>query len=233
MKNMYLKELQQYFTTFSAYIFLGIFTLTGGFLFTTGNLMAQSGDIRQFFSSFFTILLLLLPMLTMRQFSEEKKMRTIQLLFTLPLRLTDIVLGKFFATISVVAAGLLVTVIYPLVMAVYGSVNPIMVFGNYLGLFLLACSIVSIGMFVSSLTENQIVSSIVSYAVILGLWLFDTITPFVLNSDTVVLIERYSLRLNYLEFTYGILNPAAVIFYLMVSALFLVLTIVSLDGSRH
>ncbi len=93
--------------------------------------------------------------------------------------------------------------------------------------------IVSIGIFVSSLTENQIVSSVVSYAIILGFWLTDSLTPFILSSPVVRFINQFSLRINYLEFTYGILNPASIIFYISITALFLILTTASLDSRRQ
>ncbi len=232
-KFIYIKELKHYFNSIIGYIFLAILMLIGGFIFTTGNLLSQSGDIRLFFSSFFTVLLFLIPMLTMRQLSEEKKMKTMQLLLTLPLSIKSIVLGKFFATMTIIGFGLVLTLIYPVILAFFSAFELMVVLGNYLGLILLISSIVSIGIFVSSLTENQIVSSVVSYAIILGFWLTDSLTPFILSSPVVRFINQFSLRINYLEFTYGILNPASIIFYISITALFLILTTASLDSRRQ
>lgn len=227
-----MKELKHYFHTTIGYVFLAILMLIGGFIFTTENLLSQSGDIRVFFSSFFTVLLFLIPMLTMRQLSEERKMKTMQLLLTLPLTLRSIVLGKYFATMAIVGCGLLMTVIYPAILTFFVTLEFMVVLGNYLGLILLISTIVSIGLFVSSLSENQIVSSVISYAVILGLWLIDSLTPFILSDSISRVITQFSLRNNYLEFTYGILNPANVIYYVSITALFLTMTIVALDSKR-
>ena len=232
MKSIFLKEIKNYFSTLTGYIFLAIFVMASGVVFTTGNLLSQNSDIKHFFSVFFTILLFLIPMLTMRQFSEELKMKTLQLLFTLPLNLRSIVLGKYFATMVVVGIGLVFTLIFPIILAFYGSFQLMVILGNYLGLVLLISSFVSIGLFISSLTENQIISSIVSYAVILGFWMVDAITPFLLNTYLSDIVNRFSLRINFIEFTYGILNPGSVLYYLSVTAVFLLLTAVSLDSRR-
>jgi len=233
MRSIFLKEIRNYFTTLSGYIFLTIFVMISGIIFTTGNLMSQNGDIKHFFSSFFTILLFLIPMLTMRQFSEEMKMKTIQLLFTLPLSLKSIVLGKYFATMALVGFGLIITLIYPLILSFYGTFHFMVLLGNYLGLILLTSSFISIGLFVSALTENQIISSVVSYAVILGFWLSDTITPFLLSDSLSDIINKFSLRMNFIEFTYGILNPGSVLYYISVTVLFLLLTAISLERRRN
>ena len=230
MKSMYIKELKLYFTTLTGYIFLTILVMLAGVIFTMGNLMSQSADIKRFFSSFFTVLMFLSPMLTMRQFSEEKKMKTMQLLLTLPLRLSDIVLGKYFATMTFVGFGLILTFIYPLILSFFGVFEYMVILGNYLGLILLISSIVSIGLFISTLTENQIISSIVSYVIILGFWLSDSITPLLLNNTLSMILNNFSLRINYMEFTYGILNPGSIIYYISFSVLFLIITVVSLDS---
>jgi len=232
MKSIYLKELRHYFNSIIGYIFLAILLLISGFIFTTGNLLSQRSDLRQFFSSFFTVLLFLIPMLTMRQFSEEKKMKTIQLLFTLPLTLKAIVLGKFFATMTVVGIGLILTLTYPVILVSFGIFDLMVVFGNYLGLILLLGSIVSIGLFISSLTENQIVSSVVSYVIVLGFWISDSLIPFIPRDSIAKLIKIFSLRMNYVEFTYGIFNPASILYYVAITVLFLIFTVISLDVRR-
>jgi len=232
MKSIFRKEISNYFSTLTGYIFLAIFVMASGIVFTTGNLLSQNSDIKHFFSVFFTILIFLIPMLTMRQFSEELKMKTLQLLFTLPLSLRSIVLGKYFATMAVVGFGLIFTLIFPVTLAFYGTFELMVILGNYLGLVLLISAFVSIGLFISSLTENQIISSVVSYAVILGLWMVDAVTPFILNDYLSGIVNRFSLRINFIEFTYGIFNPGSVLYYLSVTALFLFLTAVSLDSRR-
>jgi len=136
MLSIYMKEMKQYFRTMTGYIFLTIMTVICGFVFTTGNLLSQNGDIKIFFSSLYGIVIFLIPILTMRQFSEERKLKTQQLLFTLPLSTSDIVLGKFFSTLTVLGTGLVITVLYPVIMAFLGSSDLMVTLGNYLGVIL-------------------------------------------------------------------------------------------------
>ena len=233
MSAVFYKEFNHYFTSIIWYMYLSIQLLICGLLFTSGNLLTQNGDVKSFFSSVFTVLVFLVPLLTMRQFSEEKKMRTHQLLFTLPIPTEAIVLGKYLATLAVAGIGLAATLVFPLILAVLGTFEPLVTAGNYLGIALLLAAVAAIGLFLSSLSENQVVSAIVSYAVILFLWLMDSIAPLVLDDFLKRILSTFSLRSNYIEFTYGIFNPASILFYLFVSVLFLLFTVAVLDGRRQ
>jgi len=233
MPAIYVKEMKQYFHSMIGYVFLMILLLICGFLFTTGNLMSQNGDINTFFSSLFNILLFLIPMLTMRQFSEEYKLKTHQLLFTLPLSLESIVIGKFLATFSIIVIGLSITIIYVVILASLGSLALLTIFGNYLGVLLLISSVIALGLFISTLTENQIISAIVSYGVVLILWLVDSVIPYVGNPLFKKALNIFSLKSNYIEFSYGIFNLASILYFLSLTVLFLILTTASLETRRH
>jgi ABC-2 type transport system permease protein len=233
MIALYVKEIKQYFRSMIGYVFLTIMTLICGFLFTTGNLMSQNGDIKIFFGSLFNVLIFLVPMLTMRQFSEEEKLKTRQLLFTLPLTLESIVLGKFLATLSMICIGLVMTLVYPLILASLGVFSPMVILGNYLAVILLVSAVISIGLFVSSLTENQVISGVGSYGILLILWLIDSLAPTISNPLLKKTVLLFSLKNNYIEFTYGIFNPAGVLYFISMTTLFLILTVVKLDGRRQ
>lgn len=233
MGAIYVKEMKQYFHSMIGYIFLTIMLLISGFLFTSGNLMSQNGDIKTFFASLFNILIFIIPILTMRQFSEERKLKTLQLLFTLPLSVGSIVLGKFLAILSITGIGLSVTLIYPVILAFFGSFAFMVTLGNYLGIILLVSSISALGLFISTLTENQVVSAITSYGVILILWLVDSLTPYAGSSVLKRFLNIFSLKGNYIEFSYGILNPASILYFLSLTALFLMLSIISLESRRQ
>lgn len=233
MIAIYLKELRQYFHSMIAYVFLAILLLLCGFIFSTANLMSQNGDINSFFTPLFNILLFITPILTMRQFSEEQRQKTQQLLFTLPLSLESIVIGKFLATLTVIAAGLAVTVLYPVILAFFGSFSFMVTLGNYLGVILLVSALTALGLFISTLTENQVVSAIVSYGVILILWLVDSLAPYAGSPMLKKMITLFSLKSNYIEFTYGIFNPASILYFLSMTFLFLILTTVSLESRRQ
>ncbi|MFP4490854.1 MAG: ABC-2 transporter permease [Spirochaetaceae bacterium] len=233
MQAVFYKEFKHYFTSLVGYVFLSIQFFICGFIFTSGNLLNQSGDIKSFFSAIFSVLVFLIPLLTMRQFSEERKMKTHQLLFTLPLSTESIVLGKYLATLAVAGMGLATTFVFPLILFFLGVSEPLLTLGNYVGIALLLSAVAALGLFLSSLSENQVISAIITYTVILFLWLFDSIAALVLNGFLVSIVKYLSLRNNYVDFTYGIFNPAAIVFYLIVTAVFLLFTVAVLDSRRQ
>jgi ABC-2 type transport system permease protein len=232
MTAVYIKELRAYFTSMIGYIYLSVFLLISGYIFSTGNLMSQNGDIKTYFASIFSLVIFLVPILTMRLFSEERKLRTLQLLFTMPVSISGIVIGKFLATLSVFCMGLAVTLLYPLILAWFGSVEGMVVLGNYLGMIVLVSSCVAIGLFISALTENQIIAAVLSYSVLLALWLLDSAGQDIVKGSIGKFISYLSLNTHYREFTYGIFNPASLVFFLTLTALFLVFSIMVIDGRK-
>jgi ABC-2 type transport system permease protein len=233
MLAIYRKEMNQYFRSMVGYIFLTIMMFICGFLFTTTNLMSQDPDITRFFSSLFNSLIFIIPILTMRQFAEEQKLKTQQLLFTLPLSIHSIVLGKFFSSLTMIGIGLAITLIYPLILMYYGSFELLVTLGNYLGVFLLVSLVIAIGLYVSTFTDNQVVSAIVSYGIILILWLLDSLFPYLTNPLFKKIWGVFSLKSNYIEFTYGIFNPAGILYFLTMTGFFLILTMVNIDSRRQ
>ncbi len=223
MRAIYVKELRQYFTSMIGYTYLTVFLLISGLIFTRGNLLSQSGDIKSYFAAISQIVIFLIPVLTMRLFSEERKMRTLQLLFSMPVSLAGIVWGKFLATLTIFCAGLACTLLYPLIISFYGSLELMVVLGNYAGMILLVSACISIGLFISTLTGNQIISAAASYSVLLVLRLLDS---------TGGPLRYLSLDAHFRDFTYGIFNPASIVFYLTTSGLFLLLSVIVIDGRK-
>ncbi|MGD9941334.1 MAG: ABC transporter permease [Clostridia bacterium] len=232
MIAVYIKELRAYFTSMIGYIYLSVFLLISGYIFSTGNLMSQNGDIKTYFASIFSIVIFLVPILTMRLFSEERKMRTLQLLFTMPVSITGIVIGKFLATLSVFCMGLAVTLLYPLILAWFGSVEGLVVLGNYFGMIILVSACIAIGLFISALTENQIIAAVLSYSALLALWLLDSAGQNIVKGIPGKFVTYLSLNTHYREFTYGIFNPAGLVFFLTLTALFLIFSIMVVDGRK-
>ena len=232
MRAVYIKELRAYFTSMIGYIYLSVFLLISGYIFSTGNLMSQNGDIKTYFASIFSIVIFLVPILTMRLFAEERKMRTLQLLFTMPVSISEIVIGKFLATLSVFCMGLAVTLLYPLILAWFGSVEGMVVLGNYVGMIVLVSACIAIGLFISALTENQIIAAVLSYSVLLALWLFDSVGQNIVKGVPGRFLSYLSLNTHYREFTYGIFNPAGLVFFLTLTALFLVFSVMVVDGRK-
>ena len=170
MKAVYRKEMRQYFHSFIGYVFLAFFVFINAFYFLLQNLLTRSGDITDYFRATITLEMFLMPMLTMRSFSEEKKQKKDLLLYTVPVDCSQVVLAKFLAAETMFLLGLAVTVAFPVILAMCGSVQIWITLGNYIGIILLMSSFIAIGIFVSTLTENQIVSAIISYVLIFALW---------------------------------------------------------------
>lgn len=232
MRTIYEKELLQYFHSVIGYVFLAIFVLICGYFFLVSNLLTRSGDISDYFQKIVQIMIFLMPVLTMRSFSEEKRQRTDVLLYTKAARIRDIVLGKYLAAMTVFAAGLAVTTAFPLILAFCGSPQPLLTAGCFLGLLLLMGTFIAIGIFVSSLTENQIVAAVGTYLIIFIMWYSYGFGASVQNQSLLTLLNRISLMNLYYELVMGVLNPGSIVTMISVTAVFLFLTCIS-AGSRR
>jgi ABC-2 type transport system permease protein len=175
MLAVFLKEFRAYFTSAIGYIFMGTFLLITGIFFAMYNLLSASPAYNNTLQSLITVFLFIIPILTMKIMSEETKTKTDQLLFTSPLKITDIILGKYLAALSIFTISLLITVIYPMILSMFGTISVSEIFTGYIGMFLLGATLIAIGLFVSSLTENQVTSAVISFAALLFIFLIDSI----------------------------------------------------------
>lgn len=232
MRGIYHKELNQYFKTSIGYIFIAMFLVISGVYFFLVNLAPGNGDIKAFFSSIFTILMFLIPMLTMRLFSEERKQKTDELLLTSPVSITAVILGKFFSTMTVFLIPLSVTLLYPLILAAYGSFEPMAALGNYVGIILLSSSFVAIGLLISVLSESQLAAAVMTYAILLILFLAGSMDVLAGSAAFGWLVQFVSITGHYEEFTYGVFNPANVVYYVSVTSLFVFLSVYALERKR-
>lgn len=168
MKAIYKKEMQGYFTSMIAYLFMAGFVLLVGIYFTVYCVVSSVADFAGYVLPSTCIgFILLVPIITMRLWSEEKKQKTDQLLLTAPISVTKIVLGKYLAVVTLYVITIGFMLLFPFMLHFYGDVTWATVFTGFLGYFLLGCSLMAVGLFISSLTENQIVSAVVSIVVIL------------------------------------------------------------------
>ena len=232
MKAVYRKEMRQYLHSVIGYVFLAIFVFINAFYFLLQNLLTRSGDITDYFRATITLEMFLMPMLTMRSFSEEKKQKTDLLLYTVPVDCSQVVLAKFLAAETMFLLGLAVTVAFPVILAMCGSVQIWITLGNYIGIILLMSSFIAIGIFVSTLTENQIVSAIISYVLIFALWYSYGLGSAIQNPMLLQLLNKLSLMQMYYELALGILNPAGIALNLAITASFLLLTTAVVRGKR-
>jgi len=170
MLAVFKRELKAYFSSATGYVFMGFFLLLSGFFFAMINLFNASPNYNSVLGEITFIFLIVVPILTMRLMSEEARQKTDQLLLTSPLRLSDIVLGKYFAAVAVFLLTLLITCLYPIILSFFGKLAVWEIIGGYIGFFLLGSSFISIGLFISSLTENQVISAVVTFTVLILLW---------------------------------------------------------------
>jgi len=189
--------------------------------------------IRPLFLNASVILLFVLPLITMRTYSEEKRSGTIELLLTSPVTDVEIILGKFLGAMTLYAAMLGITVIHMLVLFSYASPRPewtVPVIG-YVGLLLMGGCFISVGLLISSLTKNQIVSGMITFAVFLLLWVINWIASFT-GPTTQSVLNYLSITDHFDDFTRGIVDTKHLIYYFSVMAFGLFLTARSVDTER-
>jgi ABC-2 type transport system permease protein len=176
-------------------------------------------------------MLLLMPLLTMRLFSEEKRSGTIELLLTYPVKDIEVVLGKFAACLAIFSIMLIFTFLYPILIKIYGRPETGPIITGYIGLFFMGAAFISFGIFASSLTENQVVAAVLSFGVLLFFWMAGYSIGFV--SPSIVSVLSYIALTQHLEgFAKGIIDSSDVIYYLNFTMLCLFLTLRALESKR-
>lgn len=232
MTAIYKREMRSYLTSPVGYVFLAVFYAISGYYFFATSLVGNTTDMSYVFSNLFSIVIFLVPMLTMRLFSEERRQKTEQALFTAPVRFTGIVMGKFLACLTMYLMGMGITLIYFLVLCAFRIPDAAVFFGNFLGLGLLGAALCAIGIFISSLTESQVIAVVGSLAIGLLLLFSNSFTPVVSNQLVSKLILNCSFYEHYLDFTRGLLNLADLTFFVSITGLFLFLTVRHLERRR-
>lgn len=175
MLAIFKKELHTYFNTLSGYIFLGFFVLINAYFFSNFNIGGGIPTYANTLMYTLSMFLILIPVMTMRLFAEETRQKTDQLLYTSPVSIGKIVLGKFFAAAALFLIGLIIIAVFPLILSYYGDVPFAETFGCFLGYFLLGSSLISVGLFISVLTDNQIVAAVGTFAAVFFFLMMDGI----------------------------------------------------------
>lgn len=226
------REINAYFDTPLGYVFLAVYHLFAGYFFYRYNIFGNSTDMRSLFEMLFTVTLFLIPILTMRLMSEDKRAKTDQLLLMAPVSTTGIVVGKLLAALIVYLTAMAITLVEAAVLSVYAPVEWSVILGHFLGLFLLGAALIAVGLFISALTENQIIAAIGGFAVGFFLMLLDSVSALISNSRLAGFVTDLSFQTHYQHFTLGIFDLADVIFYLSVTALFAFFTICAVEKRR-
>jgi len=244
------KELRSYFAGPIAYIAIGLWALLYGYFYVailqffvrnSMQMMGQMGGpqsmnvnqqlIRPLLQNVTIMMLFVLPMVTMRTYSEEKRSGTIELLLTSPLSDLQIIMGKFLGAMGLYAVMLLVTVPHIALLFIYGNPEWKPILTAYLGLLLLGGCFISLGLLISSLTKNQIVAGMVTFAVFLMLWIITWIGSF--SGPTVDQLTQYLSIIDHLDdFSKGVLDTKHLIYYVSFITFGLFLTAKSVDSER-
>jgi ABC-2 type transport system permease protein len=192
----------------------------------------QSTAVETVISSMMTIVMFLIPIITMRLFSEDKRQKTDQALLTAPINLLPMVMGKLLAAFSIYSIAFSLTFVYAIVISAYGEVSWSLYFSNLLGILLFGVAMIAIGGFVSSLTENQVVSAIGSFAIMLILSFVDSLASLVPYEWLQKVIMGVSVYNRYTDFAMGQLDYSDAVFFLSVAAIFIFLTVRVFEKKR-
>jgi ABC-2 type transport system permease protein len=243
------KELRSYFASPIGYILIGLFALLFGWFFYVylmafvqqSQQMMQFGGggganlnqmmIRGLLQNTAVIILFVMPMITMRTYSEEKRSGTIELLLTSPVTDLQIILGKFFGALALYAAMLLVTMIYIGILFKIGEPEWRPIVAGYLGLLLMGSCFLSAGLFISSLTKNQIVAGFLTFTTFLMLWILNWLGESS-GPTTQAILNHLSITQNFEDFARGVIDTKPVVYYLSFITFGLFLTAKSVDSER-
>ena len=218
MWTVFKKEFKSYFLSPIGYVAIGIFMLMYSIFFYLTTITYGSvfmGDL--YYATARYGLLIMIPLLTMRMFAEERKSGTEQLLLTSPRSVTSIVLGKFFAAVAVILITLIFSIVYPVIISFFGNVNILTLIVTMLGFLLVAMAAISIGMLASSITENQIIAAIITIVVLVAPWFLVDISTIFSSID---LIDKF------LKFPNGLISVADLVSLLSITVMCISITII-------
>lgn len=226
------KELTEVFATPIAYAVMIVFCMVSGYFFSFNLFFVNAMHMVTAFHNMSILLILVAPLITMRVFSEEAKTGTLELLLTLPLSEAQIVLAKFLASLLVMLLMLAgtATAVVPLVLFGEPDLGPIL--GGYLGIALLGTAFLAIGVLVSSLSRNQIVAALVTWAIIVLLWFVDYAAGLQIDYTLTRLSTYLSFSVHYVDLIRGVLNSTTVVYFASIVVAALALTVLALQGRR-
>ena len=239
MLAIYRKELKSYFITPVGYVYAGIFLALSALLFSYSTFMSKSYDTSGYFSMLIFVFVVLIPLLTMKLFSEEKKLRTEQMLLTAPVTITGLVIGKYLAALTMFVCPLLVSCVnfiplYAVANAeraeaassiIHIGPSGAQIIGSLIGIILVGAAFIAVGMFISTLTENQLAAAVLSVAALLVMIIVGFANSFISNYAVRFVLDWISVLSRFATFGYGIFDFAALLYYLSLTSVFVFLTV--------
>ncbi len=234
MLAVFKKEMRSYFTGVIGYVFLVLYLALGGAVFCFTTLFSMTADVTPYFTYMLLASAIILPLLTMKSFSEERKIKTEQLLLTSPVSIIGMVFGKFLAAYCMFAGCMIFNSLYFLILNYYAVLKFWILIGNLVALLLVGMVFISVGLFVSSLTENQLAAAVGTIAILAGFLLIGALSSLLPSSYWLrYVLDFISIFSRFQGFTNGYFDVASLVYYLSISAIFIYLTIRIYDRRRY
>ncbi|HBE15947.1 MAG TPA: ABC transporter [Ruminococcaceae bacterium] len=219
------RELSSYFNSAIGYIVLAVFYFFSGLFFYMYCLLSNTTSMSYVFLSMLMIVMLVIPIITMKSFSEERKQKTDQALLTAPISLTEMVLGKFFGAFLLYCICNAIYVLYAVILSFYAAPDWAVFLTTMLGMLLMGGALIAIDLFISALTESQVIAAVVSIGIGLLIYMLDSLSN-VFNVDWLTnFLRNISFDAHFTNFINGIINLSSVVFFLSVIAVFLFLCV--------
>lgn len=234
MKNAWTiarREVEAYFVSPIAYVVTAAFLFIMGILFERILFYSREATLRYLFQNLVFLLIFVAPLLSMRLLAEEQSSGTLELLLTSPVRDWEVVVGKFLAALALFSVMLALTLLYPLILLAFGDPDMGPILSGYLGVLLVGSGMLAIGVFTSSLSQNQIVAGVLGMAILLFLWLVGGLSE-AFGPPISTFLNHLSLLTHFPDFTRGVIDTKGVVYYVSITAAGLFLATRSLEARR-
>lgn len=226
------RELSSYFNSAVAYVVMAVYFFFAGMFFDILCVENDSANLGYVFSNMFVIILFIIPIITMKTFSEEKRQRTDQALLTSPASLTEIVLGKFLGAFVLYAICSCIFLVFAVIISFFTSPDWAVVMCTLIGLLLLGAALIAINVFISALTESMVIAAVAGMGVGLVIYMMGNFTSYIGVDWIATALNKIDFVTYYTDFTYGLLNITDVVFFVSVAALFIFFTVRVLEKKR-
>jgi len=233
MFAIYKKELKNYFINMTGYIFISFMLIITGIFTTIINLMSTYPSFETVLSNITIVFLLIVPILTMRSVAEERHSKTDQLLYSLPVSVTQIVIAKFLAMVTVFLIPIAVMCCYPLILSIFGVVHFGTAYASLFGFMLLGATLIAVGMFMSSLTESQVIAAVTTFAAVFSMYMMSAIASLIPSGVMPSLIAFFVVVVIFSLTVYGLTKNATVAGITAAVGSFLLAAIYFIDSSVY
>ncbi len=226
------RELSSYFNSAVAYVVMAVYFFFAGMFFSFICIENDSSNLSYVYGNMFVIILFVIPIITMKSFSEEKRQRTDQALLTSPTSLFEIVMGKFLGGFLLFFFCSLIFMVFALVISFFTTPDWAVILCTFLGLLLLGAALIAINVFISVLTESMVISAVAGMGVGLLIYMLSNLTNYISVGWIATALSKIDFLTYYTNFTYGMLNITDIVFFLSVTGLFLFFTARVLEKRR-